>query len=297
MSDASRQTISYLSQRLRDVGIEPNHRHGQNFLVDMNMLDFIANQAEIGPDDVCLEVGAGTGSLTSRLAAKASHVVSVEIDPRMHQIASEELAALPNITLLKLDALKSKHEIAPEVGEAIEAHLANGTRRLLLVANLPYHVATPLLTNLLLWKTVPSSMTVTIQKEVGDRMAAAPSTPDYSSLSVFVQALSDVEIRRVLPPTVFWPKPKVDSAVVRIVPNPEKRKRIGDAEAFQEFIRGAFAHRRKMLRGVLSQSLPKEMDKTRLDAAMAEQGIAPTARAEEVSVEQWIGLFKAIRGE
>ena len=137
MSDASRQTISYLAQRLRDVGIEPNHRHGQNFLVDMNMLDFIANQAEIEQDYIVLEVGAGTGSLTSRLAAKASHVVSVEIDARMHQIASEELAALSNITLLKLDALKSKHEIAPEVGDAIDAHLANGTRRLLLVANLP----------------------------------------------------------------------------------------------------------------------------------------------------------------
>lgn len=295
MSDASRQTISYLAQRLRDVGIEPNHRHGQNFLVDLNMLDFIANQAEIASDDVCLEVGAGTGSLTSRLAAQASHVVSVEIDPRMHQIASEELASLSNITLLRLDALKSKHEIEPALGDALESHLANGTRRLLLVSNLPYHVATPLLTNLLIWKFVPASMTVTIQKEVGDRLAAAPSTPDYSSLSVFVQALCDVEIRRVLPPTVFWPKPKVDSAVVRIIPRLEKRKRIGDILDFQEFIRGAFAHRRKMLRGVLAVQLSPGVGKDRLDASFAQLGISGNSRAEEIGVEQWIELFQSIR--
>lgn len=295
MSDASRQTISYLSQRLREVGIEPNHRHGQNFLVDMNMLDFIANQAEIRPDDVCLEVGAGTGSLTSRLAARASHVVSVEIDPRMHQIASEELAACSNVTLLKLDALKSKHEIEPAIGEALAEYLAGGSRRLLLVANLPYHVATPLLTNLLIWKYVPDSMTITIQKEVADRLAAAPSTHDYGGLSVFTQALCDVEICRVLPPSVFWPKPKVDSAVVRIVPKPEKRKRIPDVLAFQEFIRGAFAHRRKMVRGVLAEGLSPSTGKDQVHAVFLKLGIAETSRAEEIPMDQWIQLFNALR--
>jgi 16S rRNA (adenine1518-N6/adenine1519-N6)-dimethyltransferase len=295
MTDAARQTVSYLSQRLRDVGIEPSQRHGQNFLVDMNMLDFIANSAAIEPDDVCLEVGCGTGSLTSRLASRTSHVVSVEIDPYMHQIASEELAAFSNITLLRLDALQSKHEIAPELAAALEPHLTSPARRLLLVANLPYHIATPLLTNLLTWKFVPSSMTVTIQKEVGDRLLAQPSTSDYSALSVFMQALCDVEQLRILPPSVFWPKPKVDSAVIRIVPNGQKRSRINNLSAFQEFIRGAFSHRRKMLRGVLAANLPAAMSKERLESAMSHIGIAATARAEEVSVQQWIELYDALR--
>lgn len=295
MTEASRQTISYLSKRLSDVGIEPNHRYGQNFLVDMNMLDFIAHQAEIKPDDVVLEVGAGTGSLTSRLAAQAWHVVSVEIDTRMHQIASEELARFSNVSLLRLDALSSKHEIDSQVAEAVGEYLAGGVRRLLLVANLPYHVATPLLTNLLVWKHVPQSMTVTIQKEVGERLFASPSTPDYGALSVFVQALCDGQVLRVLPPSVFWPKPKIDSAVVRIVPNPEKRRRVGDVLAFQEFIRSAFAHRRKMLRGVLSSSLQAGVKKDQLDSAFSQIGIAPTARAEEVEVLQWIELFHALR--
>jgi 16S rRNA (adenine1518-N6/adenine1519-N6)-dimethyltransferase len=294
MTDAPRQTISYLSRRFREVGIEPNHRHGQNFLVDLNILDLIADRAEIAPDDVCLEVGCGAGSLTSRLASRAAHVVSVEIDARMHQIASEELASFSNISLLRLDALKSKHQIAPEVAEAVEEHLG-GTARLLLVANLPYHIATPLLVNLLIWKYVPASMTVTIQKEVAERLLAAPSTHDYGSLSVFVQALADVEMVRVLPPSVFWPRPKVDSAVVRIVPNQEKRRRIADVHAFQEFLRAAFAHRRKMLRGVLNSSLPEGFDRSRVDAVLQELGVSPTARAEEIDVPTWIRLFDSLR--
>ena len=100
---------------------------------------------------------------------------------------------------------------------------------------------------------------------------------------------------RVLPPSVFWPMPKIDSAVVRIVPSPEKRRRIGDVVAFQEFIRGAFAHRRKMLRGVLAATLPQGVSKEQLDASLQQIGIAPTARAEEVGVSQWIELFHALR--
>lgn len=295
MSEPARQTISYLSQRFRDVGIEPNHRHGQNFLVDMNILDLIAESAAIEPDDLCLEVGCGTGSLTSRLAARAAQVISVEIDPHMHQIASEELAAFSNVTLLRLDALKSKHEIAPEIASQIELHLSGSARRLLLVANLPYHIATPLITNLLVWKFPPSSMTVTIQKEVGDRLLARPSTHDYSALSVFVQALCDIEQIRVLPPSVFWPKPKVDSAVIKIVPNSAKHSKIPDVPQFQGFIRGAFAHRRKMLRGVLLGQRPAEFEKQRLESTLKHLDISATARAEEVSVEQWIGLFNALR--
>jgi 16S rRNA (adenine1518-N6/adenine1519-N6)-dimethyltransferase len=291
MTDASRQTISYLSQRLRDVGIEPNHRYGQNFLVDMNMLDLIANRAEIEADDVCLEVGTGTGSLTGRIAAKAFHVVSVEIDVRMHQIASEELAAFSNVTLLQIDALASKHELAPELLQALDEHLGNPPRRLLLVANLPYHIATPLLMNLLVSKYVPASMTVTIQKEVADRLLAAPATHAYGALSVFIQAIADVELARVLPPSVFWPKPKVDSAVVRIVSRSEKRIQIANILGFQEFIRAAFAHRRKMLRGVLAATYPKD----RVDQALQELTIVPTARAEEIAVPQWGKLFDALK--
>jgi 16S rRNA (adenine1518-N6/adenine1519-N6)-dimethyltransferase len=122
-------------------------------------------------------------------------------------------------------------------------------------------------------------------------LLAAPATHAYGALSVFIQAIADVELARVLPPSVFWPKPKVDSAVVRIVSRSEKRIQIANILGFQEFIRAAFAHRRKMLRGVLAATYPKD----RVDQALQELTIVPTARAEEIAVPQWGKLFDALK--
>src|SRR5215468_2595803 len=184
-----RQTKTFLLERFREMGIRPATRHGQNFLIDLNLVELIVGAAELTTDDVILEVGTGTGSLTAMMAAQAAAVVTVEIDGHLFELASEQLIDLPNVTMLKLDALKNKNTIDDLVMYAVGQHLAaDPGRRFKLVANLPYNIATPLLSNLLLARHVPESMTVTIQKELAERIIAPPSTKDYSALSVWIQS-------------------------------------------------------------------------------------------------------------
>src|SRR3954454_11640849 len=154
-----RQTKTFLLERFREMGIRPATRHGQNFLIDLNLVQIIVDSAELTSDDVVLEVGTGTGSLTALMAAKAAAVVTVEIDAHLFELASEQLIDLPNVTMLRLDALKNKNTIDDRVMDAIGEHLAAAPgRRFKLVANLPYTMATPLLSNLLLSRHVPYSM-------------------------------------------------------------------------------------------------------------------------------------------
>ena len=141
-----RQTQSYLIQRFQEAGIQPDTRHGQNFLIDLNLLDLLLDTANLGPNDVVLEVGTGLASLTARMAELAAAVVTVEIDARLFQLASEELSEHKNVLMLQQDALKSKNQMHPAVLEAVRAKIAEKPgRQFKLVANLPYNVATPIL--------------------------------------------------------------------------------------------------------------------------------------------------------
>jgi 16S rRNA (adenine1518-N6/adenine1519-N6)-dimethyltransferase len=292
-----RQTQSYLIRRFEEAGIHPEVRHGQNFLIDLNLLDVLLDAAQIGPRDVILEVGTGLGSLTQRMAEMAAAVVTVEIDHRMYQLASEELIDLENVVMLKQDALKNKNTMDPAVLDAVRAQLAGGpNRQFKLVANLPYNVATPILSNLLTFEPTPKSLTATIQKELAERICAPPGTKDYSALSIWMQALCDIEIVRLMPPQVFWPRPKVHSAIVHIVPNSAKRARIADLVFFHQFVRGLFLHRRKFLRGVLVSSLAEHFDKPAIDALLADFGMPADARAEQLDVPTIIALADAVRG-
>jgi 16S rRNA (adenine1518-N6/adenine1519-N6)-dimethyltransferase len=291
-----RQTVSYLTARFREAGIRPDIRHGQNFLIDLNLLDLLLNAADIQPTDVILEVGTGMGSLTSRMAEKAAAVVTVEIDERLYSLASEELAEFSNVLMLQVDALKSKNHLEPEVLAVVKEQLEiDPARRFKLVANLPYNIATPILSNLLTCDVVPVSMTATIQKELAERMIAVPSTKDYSALSIWMQALCDIQIVRVLPPQVFWPKPKVHSAIVHIVPNPAKRERIPDLTFFHDFVRSLFLHRRKFLRGVLVVMLKEKLDKKIIDELLAAFHFREDVRAEQLDVETIFALSEAVK--
>jgi 16S rRNA (adenine1518-N6/adenine1519-N6)-dimethyltransferase len=295
MSTAARQTQSFLKQRFDEAGIQPQTRHGQNFLIDLNLLDLLVKTADLGPDDVVLEVGTGLGSLTSRMAALAAHVVTVEIDTHLFQLASEELAELPNVTMLRQDALKNKNTIEPEILGVIAAQLAaDAGRRFKLVANLPYNVATPILSNLLAAEPLPASMTATIQKELADRIGAAPGTKDYSALSIWIQAQCDIEIVRVIPPQAFWPRPQVQSAILHIVPVQSKRSRISDVPFFHGFVRSLFLHRRKLLRGVLASLFKDQMTKPDVDELLRTLGFPLDIRAEQLPVESLIWLANAV---
>jgi 16S rRNA (adenine1518-N6/adenine1519-N6)-dimethyltransferase len=285
-----------LIQRFREAGMNPQTRHGQNFLIDLNLLDLLVRTANLGERDVVLEIGTGLGSLTAKLAPLVAAVVTVEIDPRLYALASEELAPLGNVTLLQQDALKNKNALHPAILDTVKERLAaQAASHFKLVANLPYNVATPILSNLLVADPSPFSMTATIQKELADRIVARPGTKDYSALSIWMQALCAIEIVREMPPQVFWPRPKVHSAIIHILPNPAKRAAIGDLQFFHEFIRSLFQHRRKFLRGVMASGFKERLDKRAIDEILAPFGLPPDARAEQLDVKTLIALAEAVR--
>ncbi|HQU42496.1 MAG TPA: 16S rRNA (adenine(1518)-N(6)/adenine(1519)-N(6))-dimethyltransferase RsmA [Pirellulales bacterium] len=293
---SARQTQSFLIRRFEQVGITPKTRHGQNFLIDLNLLDVLFESARIGPCDVVLEVGTGTGSLTAKLARAAAAVVSVELDPQMHQLASEELVDCDNVLLLRRDALKNKNHLNPDLLAAVRERLSAAPgRRFKLAANLPYNIATPIISNLLASDLPPATMTVTIQKELGDRIVARPSTKDYGALSVWMQAQCEVEIVRVMPPAAFWPRPKVYSAIVQIRLRQDWRDRIPDLDFFHSFARAMFFHRRKFLRSVILSGYKGRLDKPQVDAIMAELGFGHTTRAEQLDVAAMLRLCEAVR--
>ena len=292
----SNQTLTFLKQRFQQVGLELQKRHGQNFLIDLNLMRLLVDSAQLSPDDIVLEVGTGVGSLTSLVAPRVAHVVTVEIDPRLYQLASEELIDVPNITMLQTDALAKKHIIEPTVLDAVAMQLkADPNRRFKLVANLPYGVATPLISNLLELDRPPDSMTVTIQKELADRLAAEPKSKANGALSFWVQAQCRVEVVREMAPSVFWPRPKVDSAIVHIAIEPDRRAAIPDPAFFHGFVRKLFLHRRKFLRSVLASAYKEQIDKPAVDEILSELKFSPTVRAEELNVDQMLALCNLVR--
>ena len=298
MVAASRQTISYLGRRFSEVGFRPSSRHGQNFLIDLNLVELLARTADIQAHDVVLEIGTGMGSLTGYLAAQAAAVVTVEVDRHLSQLAQEELERFSNIRFLQQDALRNKNNLHPAVIEAVESALAEGPDRVLkLAANLPYCIATPVISNLLQTRARPISMTATIQRELAERLLAKPATKDYSALSVWVQSQCETELIRILPPSVFWPRPKVESAIVQIRPTAERTGRLADPAFFHQFVRGLFCHRRKFLRSVLVQMFKEQLSKSAVDQILSSQSLGPQARAEELSVEALIALSDAFRTE
>lgn len=201
MNQVVRQTRTHIGELLAHHGLTPRHDLGQNFLIDLNLLEFLVAQAELGPDDLVLEVGSGTGSLTACLAAQAGAVISVEVDSRMQQLTAEAVAGFANVTLIGSDVLKNKNHFSPAVLEAIERGLGGAQapsppaplplgergdeatreprRQLKLVANLPYGVATPVISNLLASEYPWERMVVTIQYELAQRMAAKQGTSNY----------------------------------------------------------------------------------------------------------------------
>ncbi len=291
-----RQTLSFLLRRFKETGIRPHTKFGQNFLIDLNLVQVLLEAAAITRDDVVLEVGTGTGSLTALMAQRAAAVVTVEIDPQMFQLATEELHRFGNVVMLHLDALRNKNRLNPALMEAVHAQLAAAPgRRFKMAANLPYNIATPILGNLLGEAAPPQTMTVTIQKELAERITARPGSKDYGALSIWVQAQCRVEILRVLPPDAFWPRPKVSSAFLQLTLDEALRQRIPDRLFFHQFVRAMFFHRRKFLRSELTSVVKDRLDKPQVDAILAQLNLDGTARAESLDVEQMLALCEAVR--
>ena len=294
----TRQTTAYLKQLFVQVGFVIDAKRGQNFLVDLNLLDLLERSAGITPADVVLEVGTGTGALSERLSRAAKHVVTCEIDSRLACLARDKLIDCDNVTLVEGDVLAGKHRFAPAVLAAVDAALAASPGgRLLLVANLPYCVATPVISNLLALPRPFAAAVVTVQREMGERMTAAAGSHSYNALSVWIGAQCRSELVRVLPPSVFWPRPKVDSAIVRLDLEPDRRAAIGDLARFHDFVRDIFCHRRKVLRGVLvrlaaQKTGDKDAAKRIVESIYTSLGFAPDIRAEDIAPDVFVELDK-----
>ncbi|QDT94910.1 16S rRNA (adenine(1518)-N(6)/adenine(1519)-N(6))-dimethyltransferase RsmA [Gimesia aquarii] len=292
MKDNDRQTRSYLMQLFEQHGFNPRSDLGQNFLIDLNIIEYVVDHGHIQPNDIVLEVGTGTGGMTTFMAQQAKHVISVEYDQNMYTLASEAIQNYQNVTLLNCDALKNKNNLSPQVLSAIDEQLeANPGSRLKLVANLPYNIATPIVSNLVASDLPWDRMVVTIQYELGLKMSCKPSTSNYGALSVWLQSQCFVKLLKKLGPTVFWPRPKVDSAIVQLTPNPPLKKKIRDRVFFQDFLRRVFQHRRKLMRSTLVGMYSKQLSKSEVDSILLEHGIVKEkTRAEELTVPSLIEL-------
>jgi len=288
-----RQTQSFLRNMFAQRGLHPKNKLGQNFLIDLNLIDLVLRSAELGRQDLVLEVGTGTGGLTANLARAAGSVLSVEIDRSFHDLARETIGDLDHVRLFRGDILENKNHLNPDVLALIqELTQTYQPQRLKLVANLPYAVATPVISNFLLTDLVFERMVVMVQWEIAERFVAVPSTKSYGSLAVLMQSLADVTILRKLSPTVFWPRPKVESAIVLIQPSAAKKAAIPHLMGFRVFLRELYSHRRKNLRGGLV-SLCGRGSKPMVDQKLVELGIDGNVRAEALDVAMHHRLCEA----
>ena len=289
------QTKHQIQQLLTSAGVFPNKQFGQHFLIDLNLMRVLIDSANIGSDDIVLEVGCGTGSLTEGLAEQAGFCIAVEVDDTLAKIAQEQLAEKDNVNVINTDILESKHTISGTVIEAISQARKKHGGRLLLVANLPYNVACPVMLNLVTRPIVADEMYVTVQKQVAERMSAKPGVGDYGGLSIFLSATGDVKTERILKPTVFWPQPQVESAMVSFVRREEKVSRVKSMELFGEVINLFMGHRRKMLKGC-TKFAGGELSKIDNWFEVFEQcSIDPTQRPEQIPPEDYIAVANICR--
>jgi len=290
-------TQSEIKAMLAGAGLRPDKRRGQHFLIDGNLMRRLVEAAHLAPHDTVLEVGAGVGNLTGLLLSEAGQVVAVEIDPNLAAIARDRLAHAANLDLLVADVLANKHRVAPAVLEAIERRRARLGGPVKLVANLPYQAATPLVAELVRADPPPERLVFTVQKEVADRLVAAPGTPDYGPAGVLVQALARAEVVRRLAPSVFWPRPRVWSAMVCVRPSAARRGRVADLAVLRRTIDGLFGHRRKVAARSLALADPCGASPGTWARRLAAAGLDPGARGEAYSVEEIVRLANAIARE
>jgi len=287
------QTKRQIQELLSSAGVRPNKRLGQHFLIDKNLMQLLVESADIRKDDVVLEVGCGTGSMTQLLAEAAGRTIAVEFDSNLAQIAAAHLAEIETVELINADILESKHTINHVISEALARAGKQCNGRILLVANLPYHVASPLMLNLVTGPTIADGMYVTVQKEVAERMTASPACGEYGVLSIFLHATGDVRTIRTLKPTVFWPQPQVHSAMVSFVHDRQKAGKIADMAVFGDIVHLFMGHRRKTLLACTKLAGGRLAEIDNWPRMLEECGIDPGLRPDRLSAEDYIALSNA----
>jgi 16S rRNA (adenine1518-N6/adenine1519-N6)-dimethyltransferase len=275
--------MTSIKQELKDYGFFPKKRLGQHFLVDRNISNKVIRTAEVGKEDVVIEVGPGSGEMTLALARLVKQVIAVEIDPKLVEILRKKLADCPNVEVVRSDILKVDfRRLYKKEGRPIKV-----------VANLPYQISTPLLFRFIEAKEAFSTLTLMLQREVAERMAAPSGGKKYGPLSIFVQLFLNVSIRFFIKPSAFFPPPKIESAVVHMVWKEKPRIDEKDEEWFKEVVKASFGYRRKTLLNALKHSelsLPES-----IESRMKQAGIDSQRRPETLAIEEFIRLAKALK--
>jgi len=274
-------TPGQLRRLLAAEGLRPRRSLSQNFLTDAAALDSIVEAAELAPGDRVVEVGPGLGVLTRRLLASGASVLAVELDPKLARYLRRELAGVAGFELLEADALDvHPREIYP--GAPLK-----------LVANIPYHITSPLLHAFLEGERPPELAVLLVQLEVAERIAAAPGQMSY--LSVFVQNVASAEVVARVPAAAFEPAPEVDSAILRLRRRAVPAVPVGDGrDGFYRLVQAGFRQRRKQIHNGLTRELPLSADE--VAAALAGCAITPDRRPQTLSMDEWVCLYATLGG-
>lgn len=289
------RTASELRAVMSSRGLTPKRRFGQHFLVENRIFDVVMRLADLHPEDVVLEVGTGLGTLTERLAEAAGLVVTVEIDAGLHALARDILGNQANVRFIQGDVMESKTALNGEMCEKLDVGLVTpGLETLKVVANLPYNVSTPFLASMLVRFGAPDLMVLMVQKELADNLSAGPRSKEYGPLTIMMSLLADVSVDRTLPPDVFWPKPRVDSAIV--VVRGKTVDPMGTLRAFP-LVRYLFGERRKSLATMLKKLPPTmggPLSPEAVGGILERAGLERNVRAEQLEPERFLELDQAV---
>lgn len=271
-------------QILEKYGLSLKKSLGQNFIIEPNILHRMIDYAGLTENTGVIEIGPGIGALTEQLAKKAKKVVAFEIDDRLLPILKETLEHYNNVEIIHQDVLKAN------LHDVIEKKL-NDCKEIIVVANLPYYVTTPIIMKLLENHLTIKGIVVMLQKEVAERMAAKPSTKEYGSLSIAVQYYTEAKTVMSVPKTVFVPQPNVDSAVIRLLLRSEPLVQVKNEPFFFQVVRSSFAQRRKTLLNNLIHNLPEGKAKKELiEERLKRAGIDGKRRGESLTIEEFARL-------
>lgn len=261
-------------------------KFGQNFLIDTHVLDKIIRAADIGKDDMVLEIGPGIGTMTQYLAEAAGKVIAVEIDKNLIPILTDTLSGYENVQIINGDVLKL------DIQRLVEEE--NAGRPIKVVANLPYYITTPIIMGLFESHVPLYSVTVMVQKEVADRMQTGPGNKDYGALSLAVQYYAEPYIVANVPPNCFMPRPKVGSAVIRLTRHKKPPVEVEDERLLFDIIRASFNQRRKTLANGLNNSDRLDVPKGAITEAIQQLGKGPSVRGETLTLEEFAKLSNSL---
>jgi len=273
-------------RRVREIlesrGLAPRRRFGQNFLIREELAERIVDHARIREDDIVVEIGPGTGALTPHLAQRARHLIAIEKDFGLAQYLNEEFADFPRVTIREGDFLET---------DLVAIAAEHGVAKLLVVGNIPYNITTPVIERIFEQRAVVRVAVLLVQKEYAERLAAAPGTPEYGSLTLFARYHALLEPLMNVRASAFWPRPDVDSMLVRFFLRDEPPVVVPSEELLFRIIRGSFHMRRKQLMNTLEESLGIGKDKVERLARHA--GIVPTRRGETLTLDEFARLARA----